>query len=479
MELLLGGASRYLLLETIREFALEQLRAEGEEDQLRQRHYAAFLQLFRTADSRLRGPEAAAWLARLEPEQDNLRAALRWTLDEGRYADMAWLLLAVAWFWYHIGHWYELGKWISQLLSHREVLDIDVRLAIVISLHPVAHASEEFQPIDRLTAEMLGLLEVCSDKLLQASAWYFVAVFSADLADSAGAFERSIACARAARDRPGLGPQFGILSDRDFVLGDSLWAYADRLIEQGEFAQAAPLLAESSKLLQTQGSRWEMAASLGTAGRLALLQGDLTKSHALLHEAVTLASSFNHQGKVGDLQPFLGIVTLYGGGDAPEARRLLEDSLRLCLDLNDRFFLGRVCTYLAETALWEGELAEADQWLVQSLTYQADPRRIRIDQVERLLVAARLATAQGAYLRAATLFGVAERVRSQIRYEPAGPVRRLADTALATVRASLDPPRFAEAFSAGQQLSLEEAFAAFSASSSVTGAPPLLSQLSA
>ena len=96
-----------------------------------------------------------------------------------------------------------------------------------------------------------------------------------------------------------------------------------------------------------------------------------------------------------------------------EARRLLEESLRLCLDLNDMRFLGRVCTYLAETALWEGELDEAEHWLAQSLTYHADPREIRMDQIERLLVAARLATAQGAYLRAATLFGLAERIRSQ------------------------------------------------------------------
>jgi hypothetical protein len=47
------------------------------------------------------------------------------------------------------------------------------------------------------------------------------------------------------------------------------------------------------------------------------------------------------------------------------------------------------------------------------------------------------------------------------------------------VRAALDPARFAEAFTAGQQLSLEEAFATILASSSVASAPPLLSQLSA
>jgi hypothetical protein len=60
----------------------------------------------------------------------------------------------------------------------------------------------------------------------------------------------------------------------------------------------------------------------------------------------------------------------------------------------------------------------------------------------------------------------------------AGPARLLADGALARVRAALDPVRFAEAFTAGQQLSLEEAFAAISTSSSVAGAPLSLPQTS-
>ena len=473
-----GGAGRYLLLETIREFALEQARAEGEEELLRQRHCATYLQLFRTGDGGLRGPEAAAWLARLEPEQDNLRAALQWTLAEGRYADMAWLLLAVNWFWDHVGHGQERGRWIAQLLPHREALAADVRLAIFISLYAAARASEESSPMDRFIEEMKGLLEVCPYETLHAAFWSFEAAHSADLADSSAALERAMACARAAREAPGLGPEFCLFTDRDFMLGHILGAYAARLIEHGEYARAAPLLMESAQIYQARGSRWEMADCLGKVGRLALLQGDLKKARVLLHEALTLARTFNYQWEVGDLQPFLGIVTLYEG-DAPEARRLLEDSLRLCLDLNDRAYLARVSAYLAETALSEGDLNEAEQWLARRLAYDADARRNDITQVEFLLVAARLATAQAAYLRAAALFGLAEVVRSQMRYEPAGPVRRLADTALATVRASLDPARFAEAFTAGQQLSLEEAFAAIAASSSGTGVPPRLSQLSA
>ena len=128
------------------------------------------------ADARLRGPDATAWLARLEPEQDNLRAALQWALDGGRYADMAWLLLAVCWFWYHIGHWHELGRWIAQLLPYREALAADLRLAILINLYAVCRArrknsSRSIAIID----EMMGLLEVCPDKLLHAAVWHWIA----------------------------------------------------------------------------------------------------------------------------------------------------------------------------------------------------------------------------------------------------------------------------------------------------------------
>jgi tetratricopeptide (TPR) repeat protein len=448
-----------------------------------------------------------AWLARLEPEQDNLRAALRWTLDGRRYVDTAWLMLAAGWFWFHTGRWQESARWAARLLPHRETLAAEQRLALLIDLSRAIYTPARLLS-DRYTEELMGLLEVCSDKALQAAAWFQIGTPPVSFAEASAAWDRAIACARAAREeaglspsspavtkgasagrpahaipeseaRPaGLGPEFGVVTDRDFMLAVVLRSYADMLIEHGEFERAAPLLTESAKLFQAWGNRYRIADSLATAGRLALLQGDLTKAHALLHEAVTFARTLNYHRPLGECQSLLGLVTLYGG-DAREARRLLADSLRLCLDLNDGWFLGRVCTYLAETALWEGELDEAGGWLAQALAYHAYPRLIKIDYIESLLVAARLATAQGAYLRAATLFGVAQAVCSRIHYELAGPARLLGDAALATVRASLDPARFAEAFMAGQQLSLEEGYAAISASSSVTGAPPLLPQLSA
>jgi predicted ATPase/transcriptional regulator with XRE-family HTH domain len=473
-----NGAGRYLLLETIREFALEQARAEGEEDLLRRRHYTAYLQLFRTGDAGLRGPEAAAWLSRLEPEQSNLRAALQWALDGRRYVDAAWLMLAAAWFWFHIGRWHESVMWTAQLLPHRQALAPALRLAILINLYRASHAPGEIQQSGSYTDELMDLLEVCSDKALHAAAWNQIGFRSAGLAEASASWERSIACGRACRVEAGLGPEFGVVTDRDYVLASPLWAYADMLIEHGEFERAAPLLAESARVFEARGNSFKMADILGTSGRLALLQGDIEKAHALLYQAVTLGEALNYRWVLGEFQLILGLVTLYRG-DLREARRLLAESLRLCLDLNDEWFLARVCATLAEMALWEGELDAAEGWLARSLAYRTDRPLSMIGQIERVVVAARLATAQGGYQRAATLFGLADDLRSRIHYELAGPARQLAEAALAKVRAGLDPASFAGAFTAGQQISLDEAFATLLAPSSGTGAPLSLPQTSA
>lgn len=452
-----SGEQRFLLLETIREFALEQARTQGEESLLRQRHYAVYLQLFRTGDSHLRRAEAATWLARLQPEQDNLRAALQWTLDEARYADMVWLMTAAGWFWNLCGNRYEKGKWLAQLLPHRHHLAVDQRFVVLETLHSVTGAWEGFQPLDRWTAEMMQLVEACPQKLLQATAWFWFAIRSANFSQAAPAWAQAIALARAAEEEPALGSEFGLVADRDFVLVSCLWDYASALIERGEVTRAEPLVAESLTIFRRRENHYEIASGLGTLGLLALLQGDLTQAHSYLQEAVTLATAM-HQEILGNLQPLLGLVTLYGG-NVMAARRLLQESLHLCREMKNKNHTARVCTYLAETALWEGDLEQAAHWLAQSLAYDVDPHKITIYAVGRLWVVARLATAQHQYLRATTLFGLANQMHGEIKYAITGPIHAVADAALATARAALEPTVFAEAFATGQQMSLAEAFA--------------------
>jgi predicted ATPase len=450
--------NRFELHELVRQYALEQLAASGEAELLRYRHYSHYLHLFRTGDSHLRRPEAATWLARLEPEQDNVRAALQWALDETRYEDAMWLLFAVNWFWDLRGNRYEAGRWIAQLLPHRQMLANELRLALLIMLYAYARSFEEFQPIERYTDEVMQLLELCPNKIFHACVWHFNAWYAADSSQTVASLERALALVRAAKDEPGLGAEFCLWTDYDFMLGTQLSAYAICLTERVEFARAETLAWESLTLFRKQGNPYESSESLGILGRLALLQGDLSQAQTFLHEAVTLAAAYSYMGVVCQWQPLLAIATLYSGNVA-EARRLLTENLRLCLDLKDKVFLARTYAFLAEAALWAEEIDQAGQWLAQSLPHPVGELTITIYEVDRLFIAARLATAQHHYLRASTLFGLAEAMRQQIKYELVELVRPLVNAAMTTVRESLDPAVFAEAFIAGQQLSLGEAYA--------------------
>lgn len=458
-ETLPSGEHRFLLLETIREFALEQMRAHSEEALWRERHYSAYLQLFRTGDSHLRGPEAIPWFARLAVEQENLRAAMQWTLDEARYTDAAWLVVAANGFWEQQGLQYDAGHWLTQLLPHRHKLATDLHLAIWIILNASsAQMPQAFQPVSRYNDEVFELLAGCADNLLQSVAWYMIAGSSADFSEKVTLLERALAFARAAREAPGLGAEFCLLTDGDFVLGIELGGYANDLLEQGEFARAAPLARENFTLFQARGNRYERAGGLGILGRLALLQGDLAQAQSYLHEAVTIAAAVSYQEVLCNCQPLLGLVALYNG-DTVAARRLLTESLKRAIEQKLKPLLACICTYLAETALWEGAFAEAEQWLAQSLGYHVELRANTVSEVERLFIVARLATAQQQFLHAATLFGLADRAHSQIHDAIAGPIRSLADIALATVHAALEPEDFDMAFTTGQQMSLENAFA--------------------
>jgi predicted ATPase len=100
-----GGEPRFLMLETIREYALERLEASGEAVSLRRRHAAAYyLARAEQAEPELEGPSQPEWLARLDREHDNLRAVLQWALAGGDVEAGLRLAGTLAWFWWEHGH---------------------------------------------------------------------------------------------------------------------------------------------------------------------------------------------------------------------------------------------------------------------------------------------------------------------------------------------------------------------------------------
>jgi predicted ATPase len=99
-----GGEARFALLETIREFGHEQLRAGGELDPVRRRHAGHFLGLAVAAEPHLTADDQIEWLDRCDWEHPNIRAALRWAVEAGE-ADRAQEAAGALWrFWQQRGH---------------------------------------------------------------------------------------------------------------------------------------------------------------------------------------------------------------------------------------------------------------------------------------------------------------------------------------------------------------------------------------
>jgi len=448
--------SRFGMHELVRQYAAEQLAASGEGEPLGQRHFAVYWQLARTADEHLRGPSAAVWYARLDAELDNLRAAWEWALATQNFVDAAWLGIALSHFWSVHLNFQEATFWLEQLLPHRQTLPHDLHLALLLALYHFWRGQDNFGSIDGYMDELRQLQAESTNRCLQAVAWRCMGVATADLTQAISHWDRCIGLLREAGDAQPVDNSYSAYSDGVYQLAFALFRYAIRLIDTGDYAEAERLSAESLALFRRRENRDYIVAPLGNLGRLALLRGDLAQARLLLTEADTVARSVGNVLGLIDWLPRLAVVTLYSGNDA-EAERLLHESLSLSRTINSPMYLAWNFTYLAETALWRGELDDSAHWLAQALAHHANPRWVRTETVDCLWVAARLATAQGQYTRAATLFGLAEQVGSRIGYTAAQPVRPLIDAARATVRAAVGETAFSKAFAAGQGMSLAEA----------------------
>src|SRR5918997_891894 len=112
-----GGEPRFVMLETIHEFANVKLEGRGEAEAVRCAHAEYFLALAEEADPMLWGAEDAAWLDRLEQEHDNMRTALSWAIEHEEGELALRLGAALPWFWYMEGYYGEGRRWLEAALG--------------------------------------------------------------------------------------------------------------------------------------------------------------------------------------------------------------------------------------------------------------------------------------------------------------------------------------------------------------------------
>ena len=400
------------MLHVIREYALEQLEAEGtsaggpSEAALRRAHAAYFLALSERAEPELTGPAAGAWMERLEGEHDNLRAALGWARERGEQGEHGAVetglrLLAAVWrFWWARGYAREGLGWAENLLEPGSAFGPAIG-GDGLSATPSAPASAPTRLLPRLLP-------------------------------SPG--KNRHGCGHAPCMRVGV------------------WRCA-----RGEAPKAQRWLEQARALAQAAGDAQTEARALINLGVVARYQGDWKRAADMATEALALFRQVGDQEGVATALNNLGVLASREG-DLDRAAEVFTEALALYRQEGRRVSIALALGNLGAVAWRRGELAEAEALEREALAMARDLGDMRrcAEELEQL---ARTAGAAGQGERAARLLGASAALREALGVPLPAPDQTEVEQAVAAAREALGEGAWVAAFAAGQALSLEEAIA--------------------
>ena len=440
---------RFHMLETLSEYAREQLQASGEAEARRAAHLAFYLALAEEAQPQLRGAQQAAWLNRLETEHNNLRAALSEAL-RGPLAEPALRLAsALGRFWETRGYLSEGRDWLLRALARA---DGEVAAAAL----PRARACYE---VGRLALRQ-GDTPTARTYLTRALALFqheeqaeglgqtlntlgLVAMNSGDYAQARSYLEQALAVHRQADNTREIAVALNNLG---------LTAKA-----QGDYAAARGYYAESIAIKRDAGDTRGTAMSLGNLGVALRLQGDFAGARACSVESLAL---FRELGdKVGESDEIGNAATsALWQGDLPAARALFEETLGLHEQLGDRIGVAFSLAGLGHVARAQQEEAAARAYYQRALQQHRDLGEDEgvIEALEGLGV---LAARQPDLERAARLFAALDAARAARRLALSPFEQAARAAALSATAGKLDDPTLQAAAETGRRLTLEQAAA--------------------
>lgn len=338
------GVVRYRLLETVRQFCVEQLAAAGAEPALRDRHARYFVGFMERIAPRLIGGEHEfGLLARVRADNDNIRAACAWSLADPARADLA-LRFAASLFWY----WYSTGQF---------------------------HAGRQFTD-----AVLPGTPD--SAPLLLGRAWHargLLALAQGRLDVSRESLARAVELQRASGDDEGACIARSKLGATHLLLGDLETAEAI-LAESG--AEATRF----SSITQVFANFWR--------GWARLLHGDRAGARDFFDRNRSIGAVADHHTSVAHSVTMLGQVAL-AEGNIEEARSRFRDALRRHLSLDDVWGLALDFDGMGAVAVAMGDMPRAVVMLAGAAGLRdrmgiAIPA-VAVPQFEAMLAAARTA----------------------------------------------------------------------------------------
>jgi tetratricopeptide (TPR) repeat protein len=277
------GTGRYRLLETVRQYARERLAEDTGAEAVGGRHAAHFLSLAEQAEPNLTGAEQAEWLARLEAEHDNLRAALAWYEQRPEGAEGGLRLAGSIWrFWAVRGYFSEGRQWLDRALEQsRHEGDTAVRAAALNGTGGLAYAQGDYAEARDLYGEGLVIRRRLGDQRGIASSLNNLGNVARSQGDLGGArtlYEEGLDIYRR------LGEQQGIATA---LINLGLVAH-----DQGDYAEARDLYGEGLVIFQCLGEPKGIADSLAGMAAVAHGQGQSGRAARLGGASASLRASF-------------------------------------------------------------------------------------------------------------------------------------------------------------------------------------------
>ena len=332
------GESRFVMLETLREYALEKLEVSGEAALTKRAHAAYYLVLAEENATESSEAEGAGWLERLGLEHDNFRAGLEWLTETGNAEWGLRLGTSLFRFWEVREYLAEGRDRLGRLLKLTGVAPSKLRMRALFAAGVLAGEQGDYASADALINESQDIAQAFGDKTGVAVSLNALAVFARDRGDGEVAhilFEASLGLWR------GLGDQKAIAR--------ALSNLANVLKLQGDYDRAGSLYAECLAIFQGLGDRTGIAWSLNYQGDVARDQGDSAAARTLYEQSSAIFR------ELGDRWGIAGTLADLGGlareqGNYPTARSLYGESIKLFRELGHKRGIARLLECFACSA---------------------------------------------------------------------------------------------------------------------------------
>jgi non-specific serine/threonine protein kinase len=360
-----GGENRYRLLETLREYALEQFNEPEEMEALRRRHADYFLTLVQRADPALTGVEQQHWLARLETEHANLRDALAYA-TAGADRELALRLTAsLAQFWDIRVYLSEGREWLGKALAQRGAASDETQARALIGAGFLAYRQDDYPVAQQLLQEGLWLFEHAEEEAGIAESLHNLAAVDLRQGRYRAAqqrLEQSLALFRALNHSDGMARALNSLGN---------WAW-----DQGKNRVARDYYSESLQIRQRLGDQVGIATALFNLGNAARTQGDFVAARTYYEDCLALSRTLDHRALIAIALKSLGLVAFHQQ-DYMEARHAAEEALRLLQEIGDRSNAAFTFSNLGAVARKLGETGQALDYFRQSLQLMHELGHIR------------------------------------------------------------------------------------------------------